>query len=172
MSTLLNVKEVEAKIETDGMRKSDKWIPWYFVLFFVVLALLDGTFVYLAVSSHTGVVTEQAYEKGLAYNDLLQRAEEQAQTALKQKVLYSQENGILRWTLHDKNGAPLEQAVVTAHIIRPVQDGYDFDIVLLHKGEGVYEVPVKTPLIGQWVAKLEAQWDTHRYQITHQFVVR
>ncbi len=170
----MNIMTIETKnINKDAgrMRKSDKWIPWYFVLFFVVLAILDGTFVYLAFSTHTGVVTKQAYEKGLAYNEVLQRAEDQSQMGIKQEVTYSQE-GILRWTLHTKESAPIDGAVVTAHITRPVQGGYDFDVVLLYKGDGVYELPIQTPLIGQWIAKLEAQWDTHRYQTTFQFIAR
>ena len=60
-----------------GPRKSDKWIPWYFVAFFVVLAILDGIFVTIAATTHTGVITENAYQKGLDYNEVVAASEEQ-----------------------------------------------------------------------------------------------
>jgi len=56
------------------MSLKDKLIPWYFVIFFLVLFIVDGIFVYLATSTHTGVVTENAYEKGLRYNEVIERA--------------------------------------------------------------------------------------------------
>ena len=63
-------------------------IPLYFVMFFITLAILDSFFVYIALSTHNGVVTENAYEKGLNYN----RTIEQAETAkkLNQKNYFSE----------------------------------------------------------------------------------
>jgi len=49
----------------------DRIIPLYFVAFFVVIAIFDGIFVYLATSTHSGVVTENAYQKGLNYNQYI-----------------------------------------------------------------------------------------------------
>ena len=81
----------------------DKWIPMYFVAFFAVIALLDGIFVYTAISTQTGVVTEQPYEKGLAYNEVLEKAKTQPE--LEHKVSY--QNGALRWALPMDNAAVL-----------------------------------------------------------------
>lgn len=140
----------------------DKWIPRYFVMFFAVIAVLDGIFVYMAVSTQTGVVTEQPYEKGLAFNETL--AEARAQPDLEHHASYT--DGTLRWKL------PLTQAVVTASIVRPVQDGYDFDVELKHKGGGVYEARPDTPLPGAWTAKLKATWDNQKFQTSHDFIAK
>ena len=151
------------------MRESDKWIPWFFVAFFVVIALVNGIFIYFAITSFTGVVTDHAYEKGLAYNEMLDKARQQGQLHLIQKASY--EADTLRWRLADKNNEPLVNAKVSAHIMRPSRVGFDFDIVLVHQGGGVYEAPVNLPLMGRWRAELEAQWKAQTYQITHDFTV-
>lgn len=58
-------------------RKSDKWIPWYFVLVFLVVVCVNGFFVYTAVTTHTGLVTKSPYEKGLSYNKKIAEARRQ-----------------------------------------------------------------------------------------------
>jgi hypothetical protein len=35
-------------------RSSDRWIPWYFVAFFVALAAAMAVMAWLAIHSHTG----------------------------------------------------------------------------------------------------------------------
>ncbi len=149
-------------------RPSDKWIPWYFVLFFAVIAVVDGVFVYVAITTQPGVVTEQAYEKGLAFNDVLAKAK--AQPDLNQKAVY--EDGFLRWELMDADNTPITNAAVIAKIIRSVQDGYDFEIALIHKGHGLYETVMDLPLPGQWVAKLSGTWDNKQYQTIHTFIAK
>ena len=158
----------------DGMETAtvknpkDKWIPWYFVAFFAVIALLDGVFVYMAVSTQTGVVTEHAYEKGLDYNRLLEAA--RAQPDLDQKAEYK--DGVLRWTIAEDGGAPILDAFVQAHIKRPVQDGYDFDIMLKHMGGGVYEARLDAPLAGLWQARLKCKWNNQTFQTSLKFISR
>lgn len=146
----------------------DKWIPIAFVAFFATIALLDGIFVYLAVTTQTGVVTERPYEKGLAYNEVLQAAK--SRPDLQEKAEYK--DGVLSWSLKDESGKPITNATVTALLKRPVQDGYDFDITLSHKGNGVYEAEVNTPMKGLWQAGLSSAWDKQKYQTSLKFVSR
>ncbi len=47
-------------------------IPLYFILAFLVVFVVNGIFVYLAVSTNHGVVTENAYEKGLQYDHIVE----------------------------------------------------------------------------------------------------
>ena len=138
------------------MQKNDKWIPWLFVLFFAVIALVDGTFVTLAILTHTGLVTDEAYEKGLAYNKTLNEAAEQKKIGLIQKAVF--ENGILSWQLSTKEGQAINGATVSVKMFRPAQDGNDFKVSLENKGNGLYEVRPQFPLPGLWTTRLEAQW--------------
>lgn len=154
-----------SKMEENKKSPKDKYILYAFLGFFGTIFILDGIFVYTAISTQTGVVTERAYEKGLDYNKTLEQAKNQPQ--LKDKVTF--DNKVLTWNLNDKN---IQDAVVTAKIIRPIQDGYDFDIVLENKQNGIYEVILDLPLKGLWVAKLESQWNNKTYKTTHQFIVK
>lgn len=140
----------------------DKWIPRYFVMFFAVIVILDSIFVYIAVTTQTGVVIENPYEKGIAYNEILEKAKSQPDLA--NEVSYI--DGVLYWKL------PITTAFVTASIFRPVQDGYDFDIKLTYIGDGVYKSKIKTPLPGLWVAKMKATWNNNHFQTTHEFIAK
>ncbi len=141
-----------------AMQKSDKWIPWLFVLFFVVIALVDGTFVTIAIRTQTGLVTDQAYERGLAYNKILDEAAAQEKIYVIQKAMFK--NTVLSWQLTTKDGLSIDNAIVTAKIFRPVQDGRDFEITLDSKDNGLYKAHPQFPLKGLWTARLEAQWKT------------
>lgn len=65
------------------IQKRDKLIPWYFVMAFMVVFVVNGIFVYLAVNTNNGVVTENAYEKGMDYTRIV--TEVRKQRALEQK---------------------------------------------------------------------------------------
>lgn len=140
----------------------DRWIPRYFVLFFVVVAVLDGLFVYLAVSTQTGVVTERTYDKGLRYNDTIAAAEAQAARGWKGTVAL--EGTRLVFTLRDAQDKPLEGAVVTAHVVRPTQEGHDVALPLQEEQGGRYAQALNLPLKGQWDVRIAALWDNQPYQ--------
>lgn len=55
-------------------KKDGRIVLLCLVSFFVVFASVDAFFVYKAVSTHTGVVSENAYEHGLNYNDIIAEA--------------------------------------------------------------------------------------------------
>jgi nitrogen fixation protein FixH len=137
-------------------------------IFFATVSAVDGLFVYKALQSNTGVVTDQAYEKGLAFDKILQEAEQQEALNVTAKTAYS--NGLLSLQLKDKSGVDVKGARITAKIIRPVAEGHDFEIAFLEKKPGVYESEVKMPLPGLWEAKMEAKWDTKIYRKIMRFM--
>ncbi|WP_417466224.1 FixH family protein [Kordiimonas sp.] len=152
-----------------GMRKSDRLIPWYIVAFFVVVAILDGIFVYIATSTHTGVVSEQAYDKGLAYNETVAAAEKQAALGWQHSI--SHEDGRLIFTLTDGDGAALKDAAVKAVIRRPIGDTADFTLELRQIVDGRYEAPISFPANGQWDARIYALWQDKDYQAHKRLIV-
>lgn len=151
------------------MRKSDKWIPYYFVLFFVVVAAVNAFFVYKALHSYSGVVIDNAYEHGLAYNKTLDAAEAEKNSGISQQLTY--QNGVLSWVIRDKEGKPVNNAKVHATFLRAVQDGKDFDRNLTFSGNGQYKVSVNAPLPGVWTAKCEATWNNQSFRTTYHIFV-
>ncbi len=160
-------------VTTPDIRKSDKWIPYLLIPFFAVIFLVNGIFIYLALTTHTGVVSDEAYNDGLAYNQILERAAIAKKLALQDDVIFN--DGLLSWTLKTESGKPITTATAKARFIRAVQDGYDFDVTLHNNGKGVYSAPVKAPLRGAWTVKLDAtldaEWDNQLYQTTKRITI-
>lgn len=142
--------------------KRDKWIPWYFVAFFVGLAMVDGLFVFLATSTHTGLVTQNAYQKGLNYNTTITAAEQQEHMGWIGKIGY--QGGNLVFVLIDKQQKPIEGAQAMAYFSRPTQAGSDFSVPLAESGDGIYSKYINFPLKGQWEVKVMAEWKQQSYQ--------
>ena len=143
------------------------WVLLSFIAFFGVVIAVNTVFITTALRTHSGVITEQPYEKGLAYDEILQTA--RAQPAVQQQVTF--ENSTLTWVLKDEANNPID-AIVTARLIRPVKDGYDFDIDLVKVENGVYESKLNLPMKGRWDAHLKAQWDNQSYQTHYPFVAK
>jgi nitrogen fixation protein FixH len=154
-----------------NIRKRVRWIPWYIVGFFVVVAILDGIFVYVATSTHTGVITRESYERGLAYNETVEAAEKSAALGWK-STLDLVAGSDLMFVLNDKAGAPLSGATVTARMVRPTQDGHDFELPLEETAAGEYRAPVTFPLDGLWDVRIFVEWKQHQYQHSDRLIIR
>lgn len=146
------------------LTRRDKWIPWYFVLFFAVLIVVDGVMVTLAVTTQTGVVTDHPYEKGLAYNKVLKSSGEQDGLGWKGNIVY--ENGTLRFDLKDNYGMVLKPASITAHISRPTQASMDFTVTLLNGS-----APLAFPQPGLWKIHMLANVEGKQYQQAKRMVI-
>lgn len=145
-----------------------KRVLLYFILFFVVVASVDAYFIIKALETHSGVVTENAYEKGLAFNDTLKKAKEQDGLNISDTITL--EDSRLIWAAKDENGNPLAAKNVTAKIIRPLQKKYDFDVILTEKEPGTYESKINLPLSGKWTVKLEAEINGQPYYRTFDLI--
>lgn len=147
-------------------RPSDKFIPLYFVLFFIGLALLFLWFVHIARSTHPGLVTEKAYDKGLKYNAVIARAEAQERLGWTSAITAGKRDGRARVTvaLKDRDGRPLEGAQVTLWFIRPVQSGLDVKLAMQEGQNGVYAAETQLPAPGLWELRIEAVKGGARHQ--------
>ena len=52
-------------------------IPWYFVIAFLIVFAVNGVFVYVAVGTNHGVVTENPYQKGLEFDRIVSEVRKQ-----------------------------------------------------------------------------------------------
>lgn len=155
---------------TSTIDKRDKWIPWYFVAFFVGLAIMDGIFVYLATSTFTGVVTDQAYERGLKYNETVAAAEAQAELGWVGAAAL-EGNRTFSFTLSEGAEA-LIGADVVAEFTRPTQSGVDFQVPLTGWHNGTYSAQVDFPLEGVWDVRVYVTWKQQQYQHSQRLIVR
>lgn len=135
-----------------------KRVALYFVVFFGFIAAVNGVMMTYAIRTHSGTVTDHPYEKGLAYNKVVEAQEKQEALGWKGTIDYK--NGALHFTLHDKSAQLLEWQKAVATITRPTQSGLDFTVEL----NGT-ETPVKFPVNGIWNIRIDAVvGDTHFQQ--------
>lgn len=155
---------------TDKPRKplTGKKVFVLFAAFFALIILVNTIFITQALQTHRGVVTEDAYKKGLHYNEVLERARQQPE--MQSHVSFK--DGVLRWSIQDQDGTPIEQAKAHVSFFRPVQSGLDFGSDMENVGAGIYELRPEFPEKGAWKAGLTIEWDSTTYQTMHSLVVR
>lgn len=145
-----------------GPRPSDKYIPWYIVLFFVVQASVLGWFCYLADSTYTGLVTEQAYEKGLKYNQTIARYE--AQQKLGWTSVIAQKDGGIEMMLSATDKKPVTGAQAQLWLVRPVRAGADQRLTMTETAPGRYFAVVAPPEKGLWEARISVEKEGQSFQ--------
>lgn len=144
--------------------------------FFGVVLAVNGTLVVFALSSWSGLSTENAYLKGLKYNDTIAAAREQnALGWTSQVLLTSNAEGkatiVLRFA--DATGRALSGLDVSARMMRPASSRFDQVPVLVPAHDGSYAGEVTPPLTGQWVVEVSAaDRQGTRYTMAHRLVVR
>lgn len=158
-----------------AQRQKGWWIPWTFVGAFLVVLAANGTMLMFALDSFTGIETEQAYRKGLAYNEQIDAAEQQA--ALGWTVALSVEQSgptraVIALDVSDSAGQPLDGAKAVVHLIRPTQAGYDRSETLSRSAAGRYEATVELPLGGLWDLRVDLSHDRGDYRLTDRLVLQ
>lgn len=152
----------------------DKRIPYYFVAFFIGLAIVDGIMVTLALRTHTGTVSAHPYEEGLAYNRTIAAAEAQAALgwhAAFEFVQQSAQQGEVWFALEDAQGTPLSMQHVRVEFTRPTSRGHDFELPLLQEGTQ-YRAHVAFPLQGLWEMRVHAARGDTPFQQSRRIVVK
>ncbi len=136
-------------------------------LLFLVVFLVNGAFVYWALHSFTGLVTDKAYDQGVAFNETIQAQQKQDALGWQGEVttvLQSGQSGSVQFTLRDRSGQPVSGARVTGLLFRPVQAGMDQPLILAEGQPGVYQGTVTVPQPGQWEVRLEATAPTGSFR--------
>lgn len=123
---------------------------------------VNGLLIYLALSTWTGIETEGAYQKGIAYNDVLSGAKRQAELGWTVKAAIKTTQApdtpqTIRAAYHDRTGAPITGLTVRAYLKRPVHEGFDQELMLTPTDGGRYQGHVRIPLPGQWELRLVAR---------------
>ncbi|MGI9492103.1 MAG: FixH family protein [Geminicoccaceae bacterium] len=145
--------------EQNQATAAGSWIPWLFVGLFMVVLLVNGTMVTIAISTFNGLETENAYKKGLAYNQRLAAAAEQERLGWQASLAVTPggDNRVtLSLDLQDRLANPINAAAVKVTLIRPVQEGFDQTTALVERGDGRYDATIDLPLAGQWDVRLTA----------------
>ncbi|MCQ4158561.1 FixH family protein [Roseomonas sp. GC11] len=127
-----------------------RWIPWVFVGALGLVIAVNGVLIWKALSTFTGVTQGHAYDRGLAYNDVL--AETARQEALGWNATLRVEGERLVVELRDRAGAPVP-GVLRGDMERPLEGG-TVPLEIAAEGPGRFTAPLALPRRGQWEARL------------------
>ena len=154
---------------------SDRWIPWAFVAFFAVVLVVNGIMIWFAFASWTGLEAPSAYRRGIEYNRTLEAARAQAALGWRVELGVSREGPRLaeiELRLEDRHGDLIEDAAVSALLVRPTSAGHDLAVDLPHDHAGRYRAEVALPLDGQWDVRVTAQARGEVYRLSERVHLR
>jgi len=151
-------------------------IAWIFIAFFSTFICVNIAYITIAEKTWRGIATEDSYQKGLKYNQVIEAIKEQNKLGWQLLINYQFEktgSGILSIELLDKNGQTIKNAFVTALIKRPLQEGKDFSIDLkFDRASKSYVSAVKFPMIGQWSIEIIAKKNNCIYQNVKRLIIK
>lgn len=166
---------MQGQVQTSQPRPSDKWIPWYFFAFFTVLVLVLVPMCVIAVRTNSGVVTENAYEKGLAYNKTIDAAQQLASLGWGSDVtaaITTPGYATVTFKLHDGKGAPIANATAKASLFRITQSGMDQSADMTPGDKGTYTAVLDLPAPGLWEVRVAAHANGYDYQTAKRIVLK
>ena len=136
---------------------------WHVLLmlvgFFFFMFVVNGIFLWAAITSFPGEDEQKSYMQGLHYNETIEaRKVREAEGWTAQVGLAgagAEQSLVIR--LFDNSGAPLAAESVSAQIRRTATEMRDEDLVLERIGAGEYAASVGHLERGLWEARIEAQ---------------
>jgi len=164
---------IDAAQQSHSQRKS-LWIPTLMVGLMLVVVAVNGTMIYFAQSTFSGLDTEKAYAEGIEYNTILQEAAASAALGWTAKTSFTKIAGgrHIAVTIADKNGKPVDGLDMTAHLVRPVSTAFDQLLALRPEGAGVYGADLALPAGGSWELRLSATRASTNWQSTQRVFVK
>lgn len=126
-----------------------------FILFFGTIIAVNGVLMYFALNTWPGLVTEDAYIKGVNYNDTIAASESQRLLAWEVGVALDSDKK-LRISIIDNNTAPVLGLKVEAALTRPLGDHKIVILTMLENQSGAYEGKFAAPIPGRWKVDIKA----------------
>jgi nitrogen fixation protein FixH len=150
------------------------WIPALFFGLMLLVVVVNGTMIFFAQSTFSGLDTDQAYQQGLQYNTILKEAEASAALGWTAKTTVTPAGAArhLAVALSDKRGNPVLGLELDAHLVRPVSKAFDQRLTLRGEGNGVYGADVTLPALGSWELRLSAETGTVDWQAVQRIFVK
>lgn len=123
--------------------------------FFACVFAVNGYFIVRAVSTHTGVVSQEPYRKGLAYNARI--AADERQTALGwRETLTLTSDGRMVLSLADRENKLVPTLRINASVGRPSTISHDRTVPLIETVVGQYTADIGRLDGGNWVITIDA----------------
>lgn len=125
------------------------------IAFFGIVFAVNGYMMDMALSTHTGVVSDEPFRKGLKYNEQIEFAERQQALGWSDEIAFAESGKTLVVLMSNKDKAPLPHLGITAVLGRPATVAEDEKLVLVEKAPGRYEAETALKGEGNFDATIE-----------------
>ena len=127
------------------------------LVFFGVIFAVNGVFLVVALDTHSGLVSQQPYRKGLDYNRRIAADEKQRRRGWHHRLELDGKAGKLRLALKDRHQRAVSGLTLTGFIGRPSTVRHDRSIVLSETpSTGGYTAHLGSLSNGSWLIQLQA----------------
>lgn len=151
---------------------SGRHVLYGLLIFFGVIFTVNGVFIYMAGSTFTGLQTEDAYRKGLAYNDSIRAAGSQHALGWQVRDIQLTRNGQLNVALLDQEDAPLQGLTVGAEVRRPASEEFDQTLSLAEAAPGLYAGQGGDFAAGQWQVVLTVRRGDDEFRVEQKVLLK
>lgn len=125
--------------------------------FFGLIIAVNVVMMRLALSTHTGVVAENTYRKGVKYNEEIAAAERMELLGWRNQMALAPSGDKLSIDIRDKDGNAVRGLAIKATLGRPASERYDLELTLNETAAGTYEASMPARDAGTYVASIEAK---------------
>jgi nitrogen fixation protein FixH len=132
-----------------------------FLVFFAAVFVANGAMIYQALSTHTGLVANEPYRKGLHYNERIAADERQTRLGWVEALDVSRD-GRVGLSLTEADGRPVGGLEIKGVLGRPSTNRHDVPLALSERAPGRYEMRTAPFAEGNWIVVLEAFADTEQ----------
>lgn len=124
--------------------------------FFAIVFAVNGVLLYKALATHSGLVAQEPYRKGLNYNDRVVADERQRALGWTDEVVLDG-TGVVTMTVSDALGRPVTGLDVSGYLGRPSTTQHDRQLRLSETAPGRYTAAAGGAEAGAWLLALEAR---------------
>lgn len=153
-----------------------RWIPWVFVAGMLLVVTVNATLVYFAMHSWGGLVSDHAFERGIAYNRLIAEAAAEEALGWKADIAYQAAGGgksaAVIVSLRKADGKAMDRAAVALEAARPVEAAAPVALALRYVGDGRYAADAAALRAGQWDVRMTVADNGREAHFTHRIFVR
>ncbi len=124
--------------------------------FFGTVFAVNAYFIDQALSTNTGVVSNEPYRKGLKYNERIAAYERQAELGWRDEIKLASTGDRLSINIRDRDGKAVSGLALKATLGRPASESEDITVSLVETPEGAYEAALPPRAAGTYIASFEA----------------
>ncbi len=124
--------------------------------FFGCIFAINGYFIVTSLATHSGVVSEEPYRKGLAYNQRVAASDRQTDLHWRSDLDVSA-SGVIKLVLREASGQPIGGKRVILTIGRPSTRSFDRKVALAELSSGNYTATMSELPAGNWIVDVGVQ---------------